>query len=218
MPLTTYAELQQTINDYLEQDDVTGKVADFIRLAEVRMEREMSVQGMHKTKTGSLDTGTVALPDDYIEAISWRLTSSYPAIVGQYVHPNKFFGMRASSIDSTPRAYTIVGSNSLWAPDPTGVDAGTYTYALEYLARIPPLTDNNTTNWLLDQAPDCYLYASLLEAMPFVIDDERLGTWVKMYERAIASLISVDYRKRNRPGGVMRPASTPADGKFWARY
>jgi hypothetical protein len=211
--LDTYAQLQKVIEDYLEQEVVTGYIPTFIRLAEARISREISVQGMYKSVDGSLDTGEVTLPVDFVEAISWRVTSQTP-FVAEYMPPVLFFSTKSSG--SRPNIYTIVGNKSIWKPDPTGVDAGTYTYTLEYLARIPSLSDNNTTNWLLTLAPDVYLYASLIEAMPFVIDDERLQTWVKMYERAITSLASLDARQKYRPGGHMRPRSgTPRDGKHW---
>jgi hypothetical protein len=210
--LATYAELQQAIEDYLEQDDTTGKIPTFIRLAEVRIQREISVHGMYKSVDGSLDTGEVDLPPDFIEAIAWRLTSASPQFTASYIPPNRFFSTRATG--SSPRIYTIVGDKAFWKPDPTGVDAGTYTYTLEYLAFLEALSDTNTSNWLLALAPDIYLYASLLEAMPYVIDDERLQVWAKMYERSITSLVSLDSRKRYRPGGVMRPRSgTSPEGR-----
>jgi hypothetical protein len=218
VPFSTYAELQLSIRQYLEQEDISAQITDFIRLAEVRMQRELSVHGMHKQATGDFDTNTVALPVDYIEAVSWRLISSDPIITLQYIAPNRFYSMRTASYDGTPRFFTTVGTNALVAPSPTGSPPGTYNYELEYLAELPPLTDNNTSNWLLAKGPDLYLYASLLEAMPFVIDDERLGVWVKMYERALSSLISVDLRGRYRPAGVMRPQSVPWDGRRWARF
>ncbi len=215
MPLSDYTELQQSVNDYLEQDDVTGQVTDFIRLLEVRVNRELSVRWMHKTKTGFLDVQKLALPTDFIEAITWRIVGPDPDITGQYVPPDRFFGMQGVSTGGTPRAFTIVGTDAYWAPDPTGVALSTYPYILEYLAQVPPLTDTNSTNWLLDVAPDIYLYGALLEAQPFLLDDERLAIWAKMYEQSVKSLVSADARGRYRPGGVMRAEKQTPDGKRW---
>lgn len=218
MPFGNYSELQSTIQDYLEQEEVTGKIPDFITLAEARVNREISVRWMHKTATGYIDTDVVPLPLDYIESVAWWVTTSSQPFEPEYVPPRRFFGMSASAISGTPRVYTIVGLNSLWRPNPTGVTAGTHGYTLEYLAEVPALSNNNTTNWLLTKAPDVYLYASLLEAMPYVIDTENMATWVKMYERSIKSLVSSDARGRHRPGGVMRPRKGPRDSRFQGQY
>jgi len=216
VPFGNYSELQTTIEDYLEQEEVTGKITDFITLCEARVNREVSVRWMHNAATPDIDAEAVPLPVDYIEAIAWQITTAGQPYTAECVSALKLLGMSKSG--GPPRAYAIVGTNALWRPDPTGVAAGTYTSALEYLAKIPALSATNTTNWLLVQAPDIYLYGSLLEAMPYVIDDERLGTWVKMYERAVGSLVSADSRGKFRPGAVMRPRSGPVEHRGGVRY
>lgn len=218
MPLTNYAELQQTIEDYLENDDVSGNVVDFIRLAEARMDREISIQAMHKVFTDEISASEVALPSDYIEVVSWRLTGTAIDATGIRLTPDKFFGMIGQSTGGVPRYYTIVGTNAHWAPDPGTPDAGQHPYSLEYLAQIPALSDTNTTNWMLTRYPDVYLYASMLEAQPFLIDDARIEVWAGLYKQAITSLAGVDVRGRFRPGARMRPEGVPTDGKRWLGY
>jgi hypothetical protein len=218
MPLTNYAELQQTIEDYLENDDVSGNVADFIALAEARMNREISVRGMHKQVELDIDTDVVALPVDFIESVAWRLTGVTPNLTAKYIPPDRFFPMISASFGGAPRLYTIVGENSHWAPDPTGVDAGTYPSTLEYLSRLEALSDTNTTNWMLTANPDMYLYGSLLEAQPYLLDDERITVWGGMYKQALQSLVSADARSKYRPGGVMRPEGATPDGKRFVGY
>ncbi len=207
MPLEDYADLQNDIQDYLEQEEVIDKIPTFIRLAEARMNRELSVRWMHKQRTGSIDSGIVALPADFIEVVAWRLTTTSRPETAERVTAEQFFNMPTSQAgvgSGHPRYYTIIGTDSYWSPNPTGVDSGTYNYSLEYLATIENLSATNTTNWLLTLAPDCYLYGALLEAMPYVIDDERMQTWATMYERAVKSLVAMDSRGKYRPGAVMR--------------
>lgn len=218
MPLTNYAELQATIEDYLENDDISGRITDFIRLAEVRMDRDLTIQGMHKQADLDLDTNVIALPVDFSSAIVWRVTSASPNVVAQQVTPQRLFGMVGASQGGAPRYYAIVGPNSHWAPDPTGVDAGTYTSMLEYHAKIPALTEGNATNWMLTKNPDAYLYGALIEAQPFLLDDERLTVWASMYKQSVDSIQGQDARYQHRPGGVMRSEHTTRDGNHSARY
>jgi len=54
------------------------------------------------------------------------------------------------------------------------------------------LGDNLQSNWLTEYAPDVLLYASLLEATPFLKDDERVPVWSEMYNRAAQALSGQD--------------------------
>lgn len=216
MPLSNYSDLQTTITAYLENDDVTGRVVDFITLAEARFNRELRIREMHKLAEIDIDTEEVALPADFLEIIAWRFTFASPDVTAQYLPPDRFFSSVAHSITGPPKIYTILGSSAWFAPNPGSIAPGTYGTSLEYLAKIPPLTTTNTSNFLLAKAPDLYLYGALLEAQPFVMDDERAGIWQGLYDRALTSLRAADTRARYRPGGSMRPYLSPRDGKVWA--
>jgi hypothetical protein len=84
--------------------------------------------------------------------------------------------------------YTIAG-NSLWLL--TYVDGQT-KLTLHYYQNIEPLSDSNTSNWLLEDAPNIYLYASLLEAEPFIKNDERIPVWTAALNAAISDIQSND--------------------------
>jgi len=57
------------------------------------------------------------------------------------------------------------------------------------------LDDDNQDNWLTKYAPDALLYAVLLEATPFLKNDERIATWQAMYDRASAALSGEDMKR-----------------------
>jgi hypothetical protein len=49
----------------------------------------------------------------------------------------------------------------------------------------PALLDNsNQTNFITQYMPNLLLYAALLEATPFLKNDERIGVWQAQYDRA----------------------------------
>jgi hypothetical protein len=65
-----------------------------------------------------------------------------------------------------------------------------------YYKTIPALTDVNTTNWLLTAYPHVYLYASLIQAAPFLGNADRLGMWSQMLDLALNAIATADLRSK----------------------
>ena len=85
-----------------------------------------------------------------------------------------------------PQVAALVGTEiQLWPW--TGVTAS-YTAELTYCKRVPALSDTATTNWLLTLHPDAYLYGSLLQAAPYLKNDERLQTWGTIFTTIISDI------------------------------
>jgi hypothetical protein len=57
------------------------------------------------------------------------------------------------------------------------------------------LGDDFQTNWVTEYIPDLLLYASLLEATPFLKNDERIQTWQAMYDRAAQAVNGEDLKR-----------------------
>ncbi len=66
--------------------------------------------------------------------------------------------------------------------------------------RFDPLA-TTPTNWLMANAPGVYLYAALLEAQPFIMNDQRLPVWASMLGSATRALMMAD--QQDRWGGQM---------------
>jgi len=72
------------------------------------------------------------------------------------------------------------------------VPSSVYTLQVLYYAAPTLLSDENASNVFMANVPDMLLYASLIEAEPYLMNDARLPTWVSMYERASASVTKSD--------------------------
>jgi hypothetical protein len=59
------------------------------------------------------------------------------------------------------------------------------------------------TSWLFTASPDIYLYAALLEATTFLMNDERVPLWSSAYENAVQRASAADDRGR-WGGSVLR--------------
>jgi hypothetical protein len=76
----------------------------------------------------------------------------------------------------------------LVAPTP----ATNYSFQVLYYERNQPLDSANQSNWFTQYAPQALLYGSLLQAMPFLKNDERIPVWQSMYDKSIALLKQED--------------------------
>ena len=54
MSISTYTELQTAVANFLARTDLTSQIPDFIKLAEVRMSRELESRSQEKRATATL--------------------------------------------------------------------------------------------------------------------------------------------------------------------
>ena len=185
MAITTYAELQSNITDFLNRDDLASVTPTFISLAEADMQRQVRHWRQEKRSTAELDTQYSAIPADFLEAIRFYITSgeSRPLeLISQFQLLDRKY--QRANTSGEPAYYAITAGEIEIFPAP----AGTYTAELYYNARIEPLSDSNTSNWMLEYFPDAYLYGSLIHSAPYLKDDARLQIWAALYQNAINAI------------------------------
>ena len=205
MALTTYAELKTSIGDWLNRSDLTSVIPDFISLAEAQIERTLRARQMIVRANASFDAQYGAVPSDFLEAKSLKLTSTNPQ------SPLSFLSIDALDAEMTkytgsgkPKFFGVVGGQLRIVPTP---DA-TYTTELTYYAKLAKLSNSNTSNWLLASSPDIYLYGALLQAAPYLQDDARIQTWATLYERALNDSQTADDRGASSGGALLTRAKT----------
>ena len=189
MSFATYSDLQTSIAGYLARSDLTSQIPDFITFAENRLRRELRVRQMLKSVTTSSVSGdaTVEVPSDFLEIRDFVALTN-PITPLSYSSPSILSNDPVASQVGVPKSYTILANEFLLAPVPDGI----YTLRLLYYAAPAYLSSSNTSNVFLNIAPDALLYASLLEAEPYLYNDARINTWGSMYDRAITTLTKSD--------------------------
>lgn len=205
MALTTYNELKTSVADWLNRTDLTAVVPDFISLAEAQIERALRTRQMIVRATASIDTEYSAVPADFLETKSIKLNTN-PVTSMQFESIDAMDQLKATTYIAAgqPRYFSIVGGQIRVLPVP---DA-TYTAELTYYAKLTKLSSTNATNWLLTQAPDVYLYGSLMQAAPYLKEDERITIWATMYARGLEELQIADDRGATSGGAIMMRART----------
>lgn len=183
MAITTYAELKTAVANWLSRDDLTTIIPDFITLGEAKLNRALRLRAMENVATGSV-AATVALPTGFLQVRALTVTSSGVTWPVAYREPNLIY-----SKDGIARFYSIVGDNIYFLPDGSGE-----TYSLTYYKKFDAVADS--VNWLLTNAPDAYLYASLLEATPYIQNDSRIPVWESRLQQVIDQLKIADKHDR----------------------
>ena len=205
MALTTYAELKISIGDWLNRSDLTSVIPDFISLAEAQIERTLRARQMIVRANASFDAQYGAVPADFLETKSLKLTSTNPQTPLEFLSIDALDQKAAEyTASGKPKFFGVVGGQLRIVPTPDS----TYTTELTYYAKLSKLSSTNTNNWLLSSSPDIYLYGSLLQAAPYLQDDARIQTWATLYERALNDLQTADDRSASSGGALLTRAKT----------
>jgi hypothetical protein len=184
MALTTYALLKTTIANYLNRTDLTSYLGDFITLTESRLNRELRVREMVNTDTSTTTvagTQSYSLPSGFLEA-SAVIYQSNPYRTLRFMANGDFYRQyNVTQTSGLPTFFTIVGEKILLGVAPDSAE----TLQIDFYKTLTPLSESNTTNSILTNYPELYLYGALAESSPFLMQDERLDTWGKLYKEAL---------------------------------
>lgn len=185
MAITTYAELQAAVADWLDRADLTLRIKDFIALAETHMNRSLRVRRMVSRSSATVESEFAELPSDYLQTIALsldreRLDPAPPEVIAD--------AKTLSDATGKPRVFAVVGGELQLFPAPDRA----YEAQLTYHAKIPALSVSNPTNWLLTEAPDAYLYGALLQAAPYLRDNEAAQVWSAGFAGALDGLRAAD--------------------------
>jgi hypothetical protein len=165
-------------------------IPSFISMAEAQISRDVRDRRMVKRATAEIDTEYSQIPADWQETIRFELLGT-PVAPLSFISPSKASEKKAQFVGSgKPQYFTLIGSGIQVVPAPDN----TYQSELTYYAKIDALSDVSPTNWLLTYAPDVYLYACLLQASPYLDNDERMATWSALYQRGVDGINLLDER------------------------
>lgn len=190
----TFDSLVQDIQAYAERsvDSVfVDQIPRFIMMAENRIASEDKPLGFKRVVTGNFNGSTLVKPS------RWRLTGSFSYIDSTnkrvylknrgYEYLRSYWPVAANT--APPLMYADYDYESyLIAPTPDVQ----YAFELVYYERPEPLSSANQTSWTTRYAPQLILYASLLEAMPFLKNSDRIPEFQGLYQTALAAIAKED--------------------------
>jgi hypothetical protein len=186
----TYNSLFNDISSYLERTDTAtlDKIPTFIMLAEQVLASEIKFLGNLTVNESTMVSGDPVIT----KPARWRKTVSINVTVGGERRPvflRTYEFLRQywpdASQEDVPKYYSDYDyTHWLVAPTP----AEPYDFEVLYYEEVQPLDSTNQTNWFTQYAPQAMLYGSLLQAMPFLKNDERMPMWQAQYDKIVAQL------------------------------
>ena len=206
MAISTVAELKTAISNWLNRSDLTDRIPEFITLAEAQFNRLLRTRDMLSRSTTSTSAQYVSLPTDFLEMLNIELTSTTPPKRVVYITSDRSDDYREKRKDAagTPSYYTIEGTGIQLQPSPDK----SYTIQMNYYKDIPALSvqGDSGDNWLLTSHPDIYLYGTLVQASPYLMDQESGKIWDGLLARSLLEL-KISDEKSTYSGGTlnMRP-------------
>lgn len=200
----TFDSLLTDISTYCERDDdpFMAQLPRFVMMAENRIASEKKPLGFQRVVTTNFDGNTLDKP------ARWRLTRSISYINSAnkrvYLKNRGYEYCRSywpqAALTEPPQYYADYDYETFFfAPTP---DAA-YELELAYYERPEPLSSDNQTNWTTQYAPQIILFASLMEAMPFLKASERIPEFQGLYQAAIEAIAKED-AERLIDSGVAR--------------
>jgi hypothetical protein len=175
--ITTFATLKTEVAAWLHRNDLTAAIPGFVQFAENRIYRDLRVRQMETSFTGAIASGVLAQPTGYLELkyayVDGTPTGKLQRKDAEWIAAN--YPTRSAS--GKPKFIAREGSNFIFGPYP---DAD-YTVNGSYYKRLTALSDDADANWLITDAPELLLFATLREAAPYLQDDPRIAVWESKY-------------------------------------
>lgn len=212
----TYAQLQQAIQDYTENNEATfvNNIPIFIRLAEERILKSVQLNLFQKNASGVMTSGNqyLACPDDFLAPMSLSFTDSdgdQAFLLFKDLDYVQTYTPDPATVGAPVCYAQFDVSNFLLGPTPNA----NYVTTLHYLYRPTSLTNLlplETTTWLSENAEIALLYGSLIEAYVFMKGEQDvLAAYNSRFSEALSRLKNfgeaLEVSDEYRTGQIRRP-------------
>lgn len=194
--ITSYATLKTSIANFVHRDDLTDLIPEFIADAENRIYNDLRIRAMEAAYSGT--TASTTLPTGFLEWIflyidddSEQKLSRRDAEWIYTRYPDRTGGGK-------PVFFAREGDGLIFGPAANA----TYTLAGRYYKKLTALSDSNTTNWLITDAPDLIRFAALAEASSYMEDAGKVNLYEGKYQNT-KQRIERNERRESRSGSLL---------------
>lgn len=205
-----YSELKTNIANYLNRSDLTGQMDMFIDNVEGELNRRVRTKEMIKRATATADAQYLSLPTDWLEGINVEIASNnFSPLFQQSVESLDVYRKSINNSTGQPVYYAFVDSTIELAPTPDS----SYTLQLTYYSKVDALSDSNTSNFVLANHPDVYLYGALKHASIYLMEDDRVAMFSALFEKALEEIKMEQEKAEFGKGSLMQRRKTYGKAK-----
>lgn len=191
MSIASYSDLKTSIANFLHRSDLTSMIPEFIADGEARIYNDLRIRAMETAFSATVASGTVSVPSGFLE---WKFlyvdgssAQKLSCLDAESIYTK--YPTRAAS--GKPVFFAREGDTLIFGPYPDSA----YTIKGRYYKRLAALSDSNTTNWFITDAPDLLRFAALCEAAPYLRDDSRVALWEAKYQAVKKRLEDTEKRE-----------------------
>jgi hypothetical protein len=193
MGIANFSELRTQVAGWVNRTDLTtAQLSQFVAAAESDIRNDVEVRDGEQSATGVVTNGSFNAPAGYL----------YAKVVTVDDHNLDYLAPSAyrQKVDEeyTTGYYTIV--------DETFKVLSGSTYELRYYGAIAQLAADGSTNWILENAPNVYLWAACKYASVFLRDTEGAAGFHALYREAVNRLNQMENRAKLGGDLVVRAA------------
>lgn len=193
MSITTNAELETAVGNYIARSDLSAYIPDFIVGAETRIaygsdepfpSQALRIRAMEQNTDFAIGAQTVTPSFSFLEMRSLYVSDGAGQKRLEPTSLEDLFARYPSNNTGTPKFFAVSGDSLVFGPAPSS----SLTATAYYYKKFDPIATASPVPWLLTNAPMVYVYGALLEAAPFIRNDERLQVWHGLYTGLIGGL------------------------------
>lgn len=189
---STYATLVTSLANWVNRDDLTTtEIPEAIALAERKFQRKLQIPEQETETTLTATAQVVSLPSDFLQATDVYLDTD-PVVVLEYMPLPTLRNTYASAVSGKPQNYSIRGESMILGPTPDT----SYDVKLAYIQKFQALGTSQTTNALLTDHPDVYVYGSLSELCMLLRDAEGVAFFDAKLDHAVEEITAHTIRRK----------------------
>jgi hypothetical protein len=196
MAIESYADLQTRMTAYMKRADLTALFPDFIMLAEESFDREVFTRARRTSYIFTPNQTVVPMPSDWKKiAQVW-----YNGVELDFISTQNDSTYANGQFPAVYNGYQIIGNNLVFTPPSNQLGQ---KMQIDYYPILEPLSDSNTSNWLLEDSPSAYLYGALAQGAIYTRDAQNAQIWASLRDNAIQAMIDDDESAKRPTDGSL---------------
>lgn len=200
MAINDFSSLKTAVANWLHRSDLTDRIPDFISLAESRINRLIPTRGteIETTLTATNGSAFINLPADFNTPVALWLEAWIPRRLLVLVAP---VNLPYMPISTYPTYWALLQNQIKF----DRLANANFNLTLRYIV-LSHLSDAAPTNYILTNYPDLYLYATLIEAAPFIRDNDTTQMWETRFYKALDEVIASENQSKSNAILLTEPA------------